>query len=270
MTSPARPSGPACCASTRPGWPAPTRTSSGRCGPRTSSWPASATSCARPLSAILGLAEILLDDEVTPLAPPQQTAVETIRASGAHLLSLINDLLDLDQITNRMATLDLGEVDLVDVCGWPSTWCAPPRTRARSASSSTTGRGAPAVRADRRRLGQVLLNLLENAVKFTPVGGTVGVDLWIRDADIVVCTVWDTGIGLDPRDHRRVFEPFAQVDSGFDRHYVGSGLGLTLAERFVVLHGGTIELSSTLGTGARFSVVLPVGGPSPVPAAVGP
>ena len=214
-----------------------------------------------PLSAVLGLTEILLDDEVTPLAPPQQSSVETIRASGVHLLSLINDLLDLDQITNRMAALDLAEVDLAEVAHLALDLVRTTADKGGVRLELHDQADVPHVRADRRRLGQVLLNLLENAVKFTPDGGTVGVDVWQRDAFSVVCTVWDTGIGLDPRDHRRVFEPFTQVDSGFDRRYVGSGLGLTLAERFVRLHGGSIELASTLGTGARFSVVLPIGGP---------
>jgi PAS domain S-box-containing protein len=222
-----------------------------------------------PLSAILGLTEILLDDELTPLAPPQLTAVETIRASGSHLLSLINDLLDLDQITNRMATLDLADVDLVDVARLALDLVRTTADRGGVRLELDDRAEVPLVRADRRRMGQVLVNLLENAVKFTPDGGTVGIDVWNRDAGSVVCTVWDTGIGLDPRDHRRVFEPFTQVDSGFDRRYVGSGLGLTLAERFVRLHGGSIELASTLGTGARFSVVLPIGGPAVSVAEVG-
>ena len=214
-----------------------------------------------PLSAVLGLTEILLEDELSPLTPPQQSAVETIRASGTHLLSLINDLLDLDQITNRMATLDLASVELVDVVALALDLVRTNADRGDVRLELDEGQAIPTLRADARRLGQVLLNLLENAVKFTPVGGTVGVDLWTRDPGLVVCTVWDTGIGLDPRDHRRVFEPFVQVDSGFDRRYVGSGLGLTLAERFVRLHGGTIELDSALGAGARFSIVLPVDGP---------
>jgi PAS domain S-box-containing protein len=217
-----------------------------------------------PLSAILGLTEILLDDEVVPLSPPQQSAVETIRASGAHLLSLINDLLDLDQITNRMATLELDEVDLADVARLALDLVRTTADKGDVRLELDEGVGVPSIQGDRRRLGQVLLNLLENAVKFTPAGGSVGIDLWRRDPATAVCTVWDTGIGLDPRDHRRVFEPFVQVDAGLDRRYVGSGLGLTLAERFVRLHGGTIELSSVLGAGARFSVVLPIAGPTPI------
>jgi signal transduction histidine kinase len=216
-----------------------------------------------PLSAILGLTEILLEDEVAPLSIPQQSAVETIRASGAHLLSLINDLLDLDQITNRMATLDLADVDLVDVARLAMDLVRTTADKGDVRLELDGGSRIPTIRADRRRLGQVLLNLLENAVKFTPVGGSVGIDLWMRDPVTVVCTVWDTGIGLDARDHRRVFEPFVQVDSGFDRRYVGSGLGLTLAERFVRLHGGPIELASALGAGSRLSVVLPLGDPQP-------
>jgi PAS domain S-box-containing protein len=215
-----------------------------------------------PLAAILGLTEILLEDDGAPLESAQRTAVETIRASGGHLLSLINDLLDLDQITTRMTRLDLDHVRLDEVARLAVDLV---RTTADNGGVVITldpGEGMSLVRADRRRLGQVLLNLLENAVKFTPEGGTVGVDLWMRDPDTAAVTVWDTGIGLDPRDHERIFEPFTQVDSGFDRRYVGSGLGLTLAARFVELHHGSIEVVSALGAGARFTVLLPVTGPT--------
>lgn len=217
-----------------------------------------------PLSAILGLTEILLDDEVSPLPAPQHSSVETIRVSGMHLLSLINDLLDLDQITNRMASLELEEVDVADVARLALDLVRTTADKRGVRLELDDRADVPPVFGDRRRLGQVLLNLLENGVKFTADGGTVGVDLWRRDLETVVCTVWDTGIGVDPRDHRRVFEAFTQVDSGPDRRYVGSGLGLTLAERFVALHGGTIELASSLGSGARFSVVLPIAGPPAV------
>ena len=221
-----------------------------------------------PLSAILGLTEILLDDDASPLPASQHSSVETIRVSGMHLLSLINDLLDLDQITNRMATLDLSEVRVADVARLALDLVRTTADKGGVRLELDDHTDVPPVRGDRRRLGQVLLNLLENAVKFTPAGGTVGVDVWRRDPETVVCTVWDTGIGVDPGDHARVFEPFTQVDSGLDRRYVGSGLGLTLADRFVALHGGRIELVSSLGTGSRFSVVLPIAGPAALDAAV--
>lgn len=222
-----------------------------------------------PLAAVLGLTEILLADDDPPLTTAQQSSVETIQASGSHLLSLINDLLDLDQIANRMATLELTDVSLGEVVHLAMDLIGTTADHAGVQLELDDRSEVPLIRADRRRLGQVLLNLLENAVKFTPAGGTVGVDVRVRDPETVVCTVWDTGIGLDFADHRRVFEPFTQVDSGFGRRYIGSGLGLTLADRYVALHGGSIELTSSLGAGARFSVVLPVAGPgtaSPRPA----
>ena len=119
------------------------------------------------------------------------------------------------------------------------------------------------VDADPALVALILRNLVSNAIRYTERGGVL-VGCRIRRTKVLV-EVWDTGIGLDPRDHQRVFEPFTQVDSGFDRHYVGSGLGLTLAARFVELHGGTIEVVSSLGAGARFTVLLPVLGPAEPP-----
>jgi signal transduction histidine kinase len=111
---------------------------------------------------------------------------------------------------------------------------------------------------DERRVRQILLNLLDNAVKFTDPGGAVGLQIRCPDDTHIAFSVWDTGIGIAPDDHDAVFEPFVQVDGGPARRHQGSGLGLALVARLVSLHGGSVELKSELGAGSRFTVLLPV------------
>jgi CheY-like chemotaxis protein len=112
--------------------------------------------------------------------------------------------------------------------------------------------------ADPRRLKQILVNLLGNAVKFTPDGGEVGLEVrGDAAAQTVDLIVWDTGIGIDPADQQRLFQPFVQIDSGLTRQYEGTGLGLALVARLTAMHGGTVSLLSTLGQGSRFTVHLP-------------
>jgi CheY-like chemotaxis protein len=108
------------------------------------------------------------------------------------------------------------------------------------------------------RLKQILVNLLSNAVKFTPVGGRIGLEV-MGDAanEVVQFTVWDTGIGIAPEQQPRLFEPFVQIDSGLDRHYGGTGLGLTLVRKFAELHGGGVAVDSSPGVGSHFTVTLP-------------
>jgi signal transduction histidine kinase len=111
---------------------------------------------------------------------------------------------------------------------------------------------------DSYRLGQVITHLLNNAVKFTPPGGTIGLEL-INDpqAGTVYCTIWDTGIGIAEEDFPKLFRPFVQLDGRLNRRYEGAGLGLAVAAGLVRLHGGTISATSEVGRGSRFTVMLP-------------
>jgi CheY-like chemotaxis protein/anti-sigma regulatory factor (Ser/Thr protein kinase) len=119
--------------------------------------------------------------------------------------------------------------------------------------------GFGVIRADERRLKQILLNLLSNAVKFTPDGGTVGLEVAADPGGGTMrFTVWDTGIGIAPRDQTRLFLPFVQLDSSLARHHAGTGLGLALVRKLVELHGGTVGIESEPGKGSRFSLVLPL------------
>jgi signal transduction histidine kinase len=114
------------------------------------------------------------------------------------------------------------------------------------------------IRADERRLTQILINLLSNAVKFTPTGGSVGLEVNGNvEQQTVTFTVWDTGIGIAEENLPRLFKPFTQIDSGLNRQYGGTGLGLALVDRLVRAHQGSVAVASTLGQGSRFSVTLP-------------
>jgi len=114
------------------------------------------------------------------------------------------------------------------------------------------------VMADVRRLKQVLVNLLNNAVKFTPPGGSLGIEVNLVPSDEVLITVWDTGIGIRAEDIERLFQPFSQLDARLEREYSGTGLGLSLVKRLVELHGGRVSVESEPGRGSRFSFSLPM------------
>jgi signal transduction histidine kinase len=112
--------------------------------------------------------------------------------------------------------------------------------------------------ADPVRVKQILVNLLGNAIKFTPGGGTVGLEAsLIMDDRAVQFTVWDTGCGIEPEDQLRIFRPFTQLDHGLSRRHAGTGLGLTLVRQFVEMHGGTVRVESQVGAGSRFTLTLP-------------
>jgi signal transduction histidine kinase len=213
-----------------------------------------------PLNAILGLTEVLLDRD-DPLTPSQRSTLRTIDSSGRHLLSLINDLLDLSRLRARVVALDLRDVPIEEPCRWTIDLIRP-RAMARGVRVELVNpTGDLTARADERRLRQVLINLMDNAVNFTEAGGTAGLEVWQPDAEHVALTVWDTGSGIAPGDQSRIFEPFAQIGGRRDGRRTGSGLGLSVVERLVSLHEGHIDVESAPGQGSRFTVVLPLAGP---------
>ena len=212
-----------------------------------------------PLNAVLGQAEAMGEGIFGPLTEEQRSALRTIEESGQHLLALINDVLDVTKGNAGKLELEFAPVPVEDLCQ-ESLRQVREQARRKGISVSYTSDGAVVgLWGDRRRLRQVLLNLLSNAKKFTPDGGRMGLEVAARQAGAeVALTVWDTGIGIAPEDRERVFEPFVQLDAGLARHHEGSGLGLTLVRHMVELHGGRLELESEVGQGSRFTVVLPV------------
>lgn len=211
-----------------------------------------------PLAAVLGLAEMLEDGGYGELTERQRAAVGTILTSGQHLLVLINDLLDISRIEARMTGLELSTIDVVALCDGALELVRDRATRQGVTVELSVAPDVPAFTADERRVGQILLNLLDNALKFTPEGGSMGLDVARADAGRVAFAVWDTGIGISAEDRRRLFEPFEQIDHGSSRRYQGTGLGLALVARLVELHGGRVTVESELGAGSRFTVTLPI------------
>lgn len=209
-----------------------------------------------PLNAILGFSAMLKE-------PPRPLDADRIRdyaasifASGDHLLALINDVLDMSKIeASRLAlneeTLDLGEV--VGSCVHSMKQQA---EKARIRLDVTIPDALPCVCADIRRLRQILLNLLANAVKFTPEGGRVDVGVRV-DHDRIAVTVADTGIGMSAEQISIAFECFGQIDSKLSRRHAGTGLGLPITKQLVELHGGALEVASEPGVGTTVTVVLP-------------
>jgi signal transduction histidine kinase len=210
-----------------------------------------------PLNAVLGFSETMLGEPLGPLGSPRyREYLDNIHTSGAHLLSLINDILDI-------ARFDAGQGELVEDIFDPAMEIADAERmmsiQARKAKVMLVAELAPDMphlKADRRRVRQILLNLLSNALKFTHAGGTVTVRAHLS-AEGLVMQVIDTGIGMRREDFSKALEPFGQVDSSLARKYEGTGLGLPLTRQMVELHGGRLTLESALGQGTTVTVILP-------------
>ncbi|HNB50886.1 MAG TPA: ATP-binding protein, partial [Anaerolineales bacterium] len=211
-----------------------------------------------PLNGILGMTEILLDGYRGPLNERQLTFVNTIDISGRHLLSLINDILDLSKIEAEKMELHLEPVVLADICEASLAFIKQPAMKKAIKVAFTLGDRGIILQADGRRLKQILVNLLSNAVKFTPLDGHIALTIEPnRETHSVAIIVSDTGIGISEADQPHLFTPFTQVDNSLTRSYEGTGLGLALVKRLTELHGGTISVASTPGQGSQFIVTLP-------------
>ena len=211
-----------------------------------------------PLNAILGLSESLAEQIAGPLNEKQQKYITTIGESGHHLLALINDILDLAKIEAGQIILDINKVDIHSVCQSSLRMIKQLAQKKNQEVTLTIQEGLGLMWADERRLKQMMVNLLGNAVKFTPESGKLGLEVHgDEDANKVTITVWDTGIGIKSEDLERLFQPFVQLDSGLARETTGTGLGLALVAQMARLHGGSVTAFSEPGVGSRFSVVLP-------------
>jgi signal transduction histidine kinase len=211
-----------------------------------------------PLNAIIGFSEILGREMYGALGSPRyRDYAGTIRDSGRHLLELINDILDFSKLDAGRLELDEDSVDLTDVVRE-----AVRMTQTQAIEASVEVREhldpeTPVLRADRRRARQIVLNLLANAIKFTPPGGRVEIATF-RCVEGVRLTVSDTGIGIAQEDIPRALERFGQVDNRLARKYDGTGLGLPLSKRLAEMHDGTLHLESEVGRGTTVSVTFPV------------
>ncbi|HEY9619936.1 MAG TPA: response regulator [Crinalium sp.] len=211
-----------------------------------------------PLNAILGLSEALLEGVFGNLTNQQQQFLQTIEQSGQHLLALIDDILDLSKIESGRIELNFKSVALPSICESSLKFVRQQADRKQIQLICEIDETISEIETDERRLLQVLVNLLTNAVKFTPNGGCVKLDIQMnRSQQSVEFRVIDNGIGIASEDLDKIFQPFIQVDSSLARQYAGTGLGLSIVQRIVDLHGGSIRVESEVGRGSCFTVILP-------------
>jgi signal transduction histidine kinase len=232
-----------------------------------------------PLNSIMGMSEIMTEGIFGAISQEQRQALHTIKSGGEHLLELINDILDASKIMAGMLKLEIAPVAIAHLCDASLDFVKQLALQKKIQILTNLAPNLDAIVVDERRLKQVLVNLLCNAVKFTPEGGKVDLDVSIETShrnqipplenshnptmETSKSGVWikfsvsDNGIGIAPEDQPKLFQPFIQLDSGLNRRYEGSGLGLAIAKQLVELHGGYIDLSSEVGQGSCFAVYLP-------------
>jgi len=210
-----------------------------------------------PLNAVIGFSEILAMETFGPLGSARyREYANDIHASGTHLLALINDILDVSRIDSGDKRLHETDLDLHDVVEGCMRMMETQAKAAGLALRSEFEPGVPRLCGDARRLKQILINLLANAVKFTPAGGKVAVRVARRPQGIVLA-VEDTGIGMAQDDIPRALEHFGQIDSSLARRYEGAGIGLPLAKQLAELHGGALTVASQVHIGTVVTVTLP-------------
>jgi signal transduction histidine kinase/CheY-like chemotaxis protein len=210
-----------------------------------------------PLNAIIGFSELLIDARLGQFdGATRERFLEQIHSSGKHLLALINDILDLSKIEAGQMELRLEMTSVADVIGDVERTVEPLAKQKEIAIDWQAGPPRKAL-VDAGKLKQMVLNLVSNAIKFTPEGGHVVVAVGWRD-DRCEIAVTDSGIGIAQEDQARIFEEFQQVDSGAGRAQQGTGLGLTLTRRFAHLHDGEVSVRSEIGKGSTFTLSLPV------------
>lgn len=217
-----------------------------------------------PLNAILGMTEGLQEQVFGEINSRQRKSLDTVERSAYHLLSLINDILDVAKIESGKIELDLAPTAIAPLCKSCLTFIKQQAHQKGIQVEIQRPLSLPQLCIDERRIRQVLINLLNNAVKFTPQGGNVILSVSVEPRPpvdnvqkYVRFAVRDTGIGIAPENIAKLFKPFIQIDSALNRQHQGTGLGLVLVKRIVELHGGQINLTSEVGVGSCFSFDLP-------------
>ncbi|MEI7644634.1 MAG: ATP-binding protein [Chloroflexales bacterium] len=211
-----------------------------------------------PLNAVLGLSEALQEQVYGPLNVRQHESLSVIESSGRHLLTLINDILDLSKVEAGRLDLQVEFISVADVCQSSLVFVKGMAIKKSIKLAFLLNDQMAEAAVDPKRMKQMLVNLLSNAVKFTPDKGQVSLDV-IADAvaGVIRFNVQDTGIGIAPDDKARLFQPFMQLDSSLNRQHEGTGLGLALVRRLAELHGGSVTVESTPGQGSCFTISLP-------------
>jgi signal transduction histidine kinase/ActR/RegA family two-component response regulator len=221
-----------------------------------------------PLNAILGMTEGLQDHIFGTVNDRQLDALQTVERSGNHLLELINDILDLAKIESGHIRLDFAIASIPLIAQSSLEFVKQQALKKQIQLTIKIAPNLPNLLIDERRIRQALINLLNNAVKFTPTGGG-SVTLEVKQQHFVLnkitdttqdylqISISDTGIGIAPENIQRLFQPFIQIDSALNRKFEGTGLGLALVKRIVELHGGYVDLTSEVGVGSCFTILLP-------------
>jgi signal transduction histidine kinase len=235
-----------------------------------------------PLNAILGFTELIIDGVYGEAPEALRESIEDIHTNGRHLLKLINDVLDLSKIEAGRMQLSLSEYSIQELIGSVISSTRSLAEEKQLELLNQVEEGLPPAFGDSKRLMQVLMNLVGNAIKFTPPGGSVTVTARCvhssqftvhspekadselstvnrqQVGDFIEIAVADTGIGIPATELESIFGEFRQIDSSISREYGGSGLGLSIAKRFVELHGGTIWAESQVGRGSVFHFRIPL------------
>ena len=210
-----------------------------------------------PLNAILGFSEMMTTQTAGPMENQRYLEyAEIIHSSGVHVLSLVNDLLDLSKLDAGKLELNVEPVEILKIIIDCVRLVGAQATREHIGISVHVFDGVDRLCGDSRRLRQMLLNLLSNALKFTPVGGEVTIDVFRRGEDVAIA-VSDNGIGIRAEDIPKVLEPFGQVESEMSHKHPGTGLGLPLTKELAELHGGSLTMESNIDVGTTVTIILP-------------
>jgi len=209
-----------------------------------------------PLNAILGYTHMLLNNVTGQVTDPQRKSLSRIDSNARHLLALINDILDITRIEAGRMPLNVTTFRVADLVHEVMSELEPIIRRSNLSVSSKL-RQTPSLRSDRQKVKQIVLNLLSNALKFTPQGSVTILSSYDANRREITIAVRDTGVGIPVEDQSKVFEDFRQLDSSPARGYGGTGLGLSICRRLSQMLGGTIELESELGKGSTFKLRLP-------------
>jgi len=213
-----------------------------------------------PLNAILGYTHMLLNNVTGQVTEPQRKSLTRIDSNSRHLLALINDILDITRIEAGRMPLNATSFGIKELFDEVQAELEPIIKRSNLAVSTKVRGSVPTVRSDRHKVKQIVLNLLSNALKFTPSGSVTMTASYDAKAKQVAIAVRDTGVGIPAADQAKVFEDFRQLDSSPARGYGGTGLGLSICRRLANILGGTIELASAAGGGSTFTLRLPAKG----------
>jgi signal transduction histidine kinase len=210
-----------------------------------------------PLNAILGYTHMLLQGVAGDLLPAVKRQLQRIDSNGRHLMTIINEILDITRIEAGKMPMQLSEFNMNELVPEVMAELDPVIARSKLTVNPKLCPAMPLVYSDRQKVKQIIVNLLSNALKFTHEGGiAITVDYDPRDRMAAV-SVKDTGIGISPENHEKIFEDFRQVDDSPSRQYGGTGLGLAICRRLATALGGRITLESVMGVGSTFTLTIP-------------